>query len=272
MMVVQVSNTMPNDSYLKPNVSLVAFYGDKPSPLQSLIQQLQSYLASQEAIRDRFIPYQLEQVHGTIIGCEGSKTKSEITSQWFYECRQEIRSIDLEGVVNYLQHQVNLPLTIRFGGYDRNQEYNFVSRDEHLYFRSFQLQPVENQLIPILIGWSWQNNKVNLAIDNLRRSFQKFNLLHKYHATPDGIDNDFYLRLGTIDSNLSAIEIKAIATNVRNLLEAQPALHISINKKDLAFVQYQDLFLIPRKTKVIPISKITAKDLNQIYPPTINMP
>jgi len=247
------------------NVSLVAFYGDKTLQLKSLIQQLQECLTSSEIVGDKFIPYQLEQVHGTLIGCEGTKTDSGIVNQWFKQRRQETKYIDLEGLINHLQHQVDLPLTIRFGGYDRTIEYNYLSREQHLYLRSFQLQPAENQVVPVLIGWSWENQKVSLTVDNLRRSFQKFNLLHKYHSTTESIDNDFYLRLGTINCQLSKANADAIATDLRNLLEAQPALNVPLNQEDIAFVQYQDLSLTPRKTKVIPISQITPENLNQMY-------
>ena len=245
------------------NVSLVAFYGNKPPQLVALIQKLQTYLANCELISDRFIPYQLEQVHGTIIGCEGAKTESKIIDKWFYERRQETKYIDIPGLVNYLQHQI-VPVTIGFGGYDRNLDYNFLSRQQHLYFRSFQLQSAQRQTIPVLIGWSW-NNGVTLAIDDLRRNFQQFNLLHKYHEIPEAMDNDFYLRLGTIDRQLTSEEIDAIATGIRNLLATQPPNYIPITLEDLAFARYQDLLLTPATTKVIPVKKISADRLQQLY-------
>ena len=255
---------MSNDN-LETNVSLIAFYGNKPPQLKNLIRELQACLVDCKLIQNKFVPYQLEQVHGTIIGCEGRKTKSGIVNQWFDKRRGEIRHIDLEEFVNYLRQQMQLPLTIRFGGYNRTQEYNFFSRSEHLYLRSFQLQVVEDRIIPILIGWSWNDREVTLAIDNLRRSFQKFNLLHKYHTTPDAIDNDFYLRLGTINTQLSVIEIEAIANKIRNLLANKPALYIPIDKENIALAQYKDLSLTPAKTKIVPISAITADYLQQMY-------
>ncbi len=252
------------------NVSLVAFYGSKPPELVTLIQMLQDCLANHQLIQNKFIPYRLEQIHGTIIGCEGFKTESGIISKWFYEHRQETRYINFSGLINYLQQQVNLPLNIRFGGYDRHTNYNFISRDQHLYFRSFQLQPTEEQTIPVLIGWSWNNNAISLAIDHLRCDLQQFNLLHKYHAMPNTMDNDFYLRLGTINGKLNSEEINAIATDLRNILEAQPALSVMINLNNLAFAQYQDLTLPPTTTKIIPVAEITANKLKRIYYSPIN--
>ena len=246
-----------------PNVSLVAFYGDKPSQLTVLIKKLQAYLDSHQLIKDKFVPYQLEQIHGTIIGCEGLKTESGIINKWFCDRRQETKYIDIPGAIDYLRHQIDLPLTIRFGGYDRTYDYSFLSRQQHLYLRSFQLQPAATQTIPVLIGWSWDNG-VTVAIDNLRRNLQQFGLLHKYHAAPKDVDNDFYLRLGTIDRQLTTEEIDAIATEIRNLLETQP-LSIPIELKDLAFARYQDLLLTPATTTAIPVAEITGSQLKQSY-------
>lgn len=246
-----------------PNVSLVAFYGDKPPQLITSIEKLQACLKNHQLIKNKFIPYQLTQVHGTIIGCEGLFTESGIISKWFDERRQEKRYIDFSGLIDYL-HKINFPLTIRFGGYDRNTNYNFLSRDTHLYYRSFQLQPAENATIPVLIGWSWSSDRVTLAIDDLRRSFQQFNLLHKYHVTPEAMDNDFYLRLGTINAVLTPSKMRVIATEIRNLLEKLP-LYIPINKENVAFARYQDLSLTPETTKIMPISEITTNNLQQMY-------
>lgn len=246
------------------NVSLVAFYGNKPVELASLIQKLQTHLANHQLLQDKFVPYQLAQVHGTIMGCEGWRTNVGVVNQWFKEKRQETKYIDFAGLISYFQHQVKLPIMIRFGGYDRNTNYNFLSRDRHLYQRSFQLQSADNNTIPVLIGWSWQDRGVTLAIDNLRRDLQRFNLLHKYHATPDDIDNDFYLRLGTIATKLTLSDIEAIATDIRNILAAQP-LYVPIRLKNLAFAQYQDLSLTPVTTKIIPVTEISPKQFQQLY-------
>ena len=240
--------------YSTKNLSLVAFYGHKPVELINLIQKLQEHLANHPLVQDQFIPYQIEQVHGTIIGCEGFPTESGIISKWFHELRQETRYIDLPGLINHLQHQVNLPLSIRFAGFEPNTNYNFLSRDQHPYFRSWQLQLAAEQTIPVLIGWSWSNNGVSLAIDNLRRDLQQFNLLHKYHKTDQAIDNDFYLRLGTIDRLLTPSEIEEIATDMGDLLANLPALYIPINLENLVLVEYQDLSLTPATTRIIPIT------------------
>ena len=251
------------EANLAANVSLVAFYGNKPIELINLIRKLQEQLGNHKLFKDKFIPYQMRQVHATIIGCEGLRNSQGVVSQWFKQRRGEEKYINFADLTNYLQQQLDLPLTIRFGGYERQKNYNFLSRDRPLYERSFQLQPAGDLTIPILIGWSWQNN-VTLAIDKLRRSFQRFNLLHKYHVTTEAIDNDFYLRLGTINARLSAKEIKAIANEICDLLAAS-TVSIPLRSKDIAFVRYRDLQLTPATTKVVPIADITVSQLEQLY-------
>ena len=245
------------------NVSLVAFYANKPVELCNLIIRLQKHLANHRLLQEKFVPYQIAQVHGTIVGCEGAKNSKGIISRWFKERREE-KYVDFLGLINYLQQQAYLPLVIRFGGYNRQTNYNFSSRSQHLYDRSFQLQSVEDRSIPVLIGWSWSHNAVTLAIDNLRRSFQQFGLLHKYHINDDSIDNDFYLRLGTVETQLSSEEIKAIAVDLCQLLETNP-VYIPVKFEDLAFVQYHDLQLTPATTRVIPLTSIDADQLERLY-------
>ncbi|MGL5074955.1 MAG: hypothetical protein ACRDBG_03845, partial [Waterburya sp.] len=102
-------------------------------------------------------------------------------------------------------------------------------------------------------------------IDNLRRHLQKFNLLHKYHTAADALDNDFYMRLGTINSPLTSEIRQTISTEIRNLLVTQPAIDIPINLDNLAFAQYQDLLLTPATTKIISVTQITTSKLEQLY-------
>lgn len=248
-----------------PNISLVALYGEKNLGLRTMIQKLQVYLTKHELI-DSFTPYQLDQVHGTIIGCEGIRTKLGIANKWYGDRRQETRYIDISGLIDYLRHRVSFPLNIHFGGYALNTNYNFLSRNQHPYLRSLQLQSVENKTIPVLIGWSWQNNAISEEIDQLRKNLQHFNLLHKYHAKLDDVDNDFYLRLGTIESQLTTKATKIIARDIRNLLASQSALSIPIYLEDLAFAQYQDLSLSPDITRIIPAATITSNQLEKLYP------
>lgn len=249
-----------------PNVSLVAFYGKKPSEFIKLILNLQSYLHTSELIAGGFTSYELEQVHGTIIGCEGLQTEAGIVSKWFYERRNETRYIDLANFIKYFDNCPNFPISIRFGGYDRHINYNFLSRGLHPYERSFQLQSLSNgKIIPVLIGWSFRANCISMEIDNLRCNFQQFNLLHQYYKTPDSIDNDFYLRLGTIESELTAEAIKVIENDIRHILKNKLVVDLDLDIHDLAFAQYQDLSLTPKTTKILPVTAATLDQVRKLY-------
>jgi hypothetical protein len=250
----------------RPNVSLVAFYGTKPLEFIKLISNVQEYLQTSQLVGDSFIAYEPEQVHGTIVGCEGLKTERGIVGKWFYETRNETRYIDLTNLIEYLNCCPSLPLKIRFGGYDRDTDYGFLSRGLHPYERSFQLQSLpDGKLVPVLMGWSLLNNRITREIDNLRRSFQQFNLLHKYHQRADSIDNDFYLRLGTIESNLSAQDKKKIETNIREFIDKQIILETILDKTNLAFARYRDLSLTPETTEVLPVTSSNLEKIEKFY-------
>ncbi|MGF1542002.1 MAG: hypothetical protein ACFCU5_16400 [Pleurocapsa sp.] len=247
------------------NVSLVAFYGTKPLDFIKLILDLQKYLQTSQLVAGGFIGYQLEQIHGTIIGCEGLRTERGIISKWFYESKNETRYIDLANLIKYLNCCPSLPLKIRFGGYDRHKDYGFLSRGLHPFERSFQLQSLsDGTIVPVLMGWSLLDNRITLEIDDLRRSFQQFNLLHKYHQKPDAIDNDFYLRLGTIEGKISTKDKNKIETDIREILSKQ-AVDLVLDKNNLAFAQYRDLSLTLETTKILPVTESNLEKLKELY-------
>ena len=244
------------------NVSLVCLYGKKNFLLNELINTIQNYLTQ----LPEFTAYQIEQVHGTILGCEGWQTSEGIISKWFALRRKEIRYLDCGGWLEYLQNDSFVPFNVYFGGYQRDRGYNFLSRNQHPYDRSFQLQKLdETTYIPVLIGWSQKNNLITLDLDNLRRDAQQFNFLHKYHSTVESIDNDFYLRLGTINASLSTDTITIVENHLRQLLIKRPSIMVSISPRNLAFAQYQDLSLSLATTQTIPVPEITIEQLLNFY-------
>ena len=249
-----------------PNVSLVAFYGDKALQLADLITDLQQDLANLDLGTGKFTPYQLSQIHATAIGCEGEKTPAGIVSEWWYTHHQQTKYINLSGLIDYLNADDFLPINIRLGGYSRDRDYNFLSRQQHPCLRSFQLQPAgAGILIPVLIGWSFQDNDITLQIDRLRRYLQQFHLLHKYHYPAEAVDNDCYLRLGTITGEFTPETIQAIADKVRKRLAKRTPVDITLDRHSLAFVQYQDLTLSPATTKIIPVTAATAEKIRELY-------
>lgn len=249
-----------------PGVSLVAYYGNKPLELQKLILGLQQLL--RENFATNFFPYDLKQVHATIIGCEGVKTKSGIVNKWFYCLRNEIRYIDYRGLLDYFLTSNLFPLNICFGGYQDDVDYQFVSRKQHPAVRSFQLQTLkDNTLIPVVMGWSLQKQIITTDIDCIRRNLQQFNYLHKYHKSPHDIDNDIYLRLGTIIGNFTSELITTIQQKLNYYLQKKNQTIIPLNKDNLAIAKYQNLSLPISTTEIYSLAELSSnsKLLQQLY-------
>ena len=258
---MQSQQAIPIDPKIS-NVSLVAFYGEKPAPLIQLLENIQNYLTQ----LPYFTPYQIEQIHSTVLGCEGFKTTEGIISQWFYSRRQEIRYLDCDNWLKYLEDGSFCPLNICFAGYKRDRDYNFLSRNQHPYYRSFQLQKInETSYIPILIGWTKKNELITRDLDNLRRDAQQFNFLHKYHSQAHSIDNDCYLRLGTIYNSLPTETIATLENQIQQLLSQSLAINLTLSSKDLGFTQYLEPSLPLATTKFISLPKITTEQLLSLY-------
>ena len=234
-------------------LTLVAYYGKKSAALATLIKTHQQELTTR--LGANFIPYELEQVHATIIGCEGTRDEQGIVSHWFTSLRGEMRYIDFVGLIKYLSQIPHLPLEIVFGGYQSAQNYRFLSRRQHPRDRSFTIQttatqdPTNLQGIPVMLGWSMENNLITLAIDNLRRDCQQFNLLHKYHAKDSDLDNDLYLRLGTI-TGVNSNALTTVGEQMIYQMQQIPPTKVSLSQDDLAIVDYQELSLPTTSTQV----------------------
>ncbi|MGB3401769.1 MAG: hypothetical protein WBA77_03690 [Microcoleaceae cyanobacterium] len=242
-----------------PNVSLVSFYGKKPPDFEALLLLLQGYL-SNELLR-QFTPLPLPQIHGTLLGCEGGKTPQGILSQWFLKKRNQQRQINLAGLIDAVDQFEKLSVQIRLAGYHATIDYGFKSREQHPYFRSFQFQNRK----AVLRGWPFYQSRFPEDIGNFRDSAQTVNVLHK-HQPQKGVDNDFYLRIGNVDSDIPESKLAAIETKIQEFLRIQSPLLLTLNQSSIAFVQYQDLSLPPQTTQSFPIQAITVETLAQLYP------
>ena len=242
-----------------PNVSLVSFYGKKPPDFEALLLLLQGYLSNELA--QQFTPLPLSQIHGTLLGCEGGKTPQGILSQWFLQKRNELRHMNLAGLIEGVNQFEQLSLQVRLAGYHSTVNYGFQSRGQHPYFRSFQFQNYQ----AVLQGWPYYQSQFPEDLGQFRDSAQTYNLLHKYQPQT-GVDNDFYLRLGTVNSEVSESKLTAVETKIQEFLRTQSPLLLTLNHSSIAFVQYQDLSLIPQTTQSFPIKTITIETLAQLYP------
>lgn len=242
-----------------PGVSLVAYYGKKSLVFQQLIVNLQQRL--KEKFAESFMAYDLEQIHATIIGCEGIKTEEGIVNKWFYTLRNEIKYIDYPGLLNYFFYSNILPAEIYFAGYQPKINYQFYSRKQHPCDRSFQLQVSgDQQLIPILMGWSMKNKVITTEIEQIRRDLQQFNCLHKYHKSAQDIDNDVYLRLGTITKTFPVEKLEKIQQEIRQYLQHLAPIRLPLTLEDLAIVKYQDLTLPLTTTESYSLAEFKFKN------------
>jgi hypothetical protein len=238
-------------------VALVAYYGEKPPQLLNLITTCQQQL--KQALGDAFLPYEVAQAHATILGME-QKSAAPGENDNFAQHRHERRQMDFAGLLETVRTTASLPLTIQIGAF-ADRPYPFSSRGCTPYTRSFTQQGDK----AVLMGWP-----VTLAgkgrqtypahLDALRRSFQPFNFLHKYHRALEDVDNDFYFRIGRIDmGRVTAARLQTLAGDLRHYLSIRQPLLLPVGREQLFFVAYEDERLPTASTRCWPVDH---RDLN----------
>jgi hypothetical protein len=210
-------------------LTLVAHYGDKPPALADLVRYLQRQL--RDLFGQAFRSYELEQVHGTVIGLEGCRFGGRLTNQ------HSRSPMNLHGVLEFLRSSRLQPIRVQIGGYEPSGEYPFRSRNAHPYLRSFSIQDD----IAVAMGWPNDGGRFPNSLDRLRRAFQEYGVRHKWHRTDDEIDNDFFFVLGTIDSRRTdPAALESLTHVVRSELAAHGETFIEINRDTLRLVGYSD--------------------------------
>ena len=89
-------------------LTLVAFYGEKPSPLDSVIETLQSEISTEFGAA--FVPYSIEQVHATLIGLESEWCGGRWRNVNFHQHRSVDREPDFDGLVDFVRSSGDIPL------------------------------------------------------------------------------------------------------------------------------------------------------------------
>jgi hypothetical protein len=233
-------------------LALVALYGEKPPGLARLIVDCQEQL--ERALGAAFLPYTVEQVHATILGLEQT-VGAPGENAHFAQLRHERRQMDFAGLLDLVRTTPTLPLTVQIGGF-ADRAYGFTSRGRTPYARSFTQQGDK----AVLMGWPIQPAGKGRMIypeqlDELRRAFQPLHFLHKYHATPADVDNDFYFRIGLIDmSKVAAARLQTAAADLRHYLSIRQPLLLPVGREQIAIVAYEDERLPPSTTRFWPIT------------------
>jgi hypothetical protein len=231
--------------------TLVAYYGQKPPQLNDLIRECQHVLC--EELTGCFQKYDVLQVHGTIVGFERTP-ESDGSNLNFAKFRGRNEPMNVAGFLQFLRTSPFFPLSIQIGGF-QNREYPFLSRSLPPYVRSFSIQADK----AVLLGWPIigkpaprattssnlfdivrESRLYPLTLNAIRRSAQSFGILHQYHREVTDIDNDLYLRLGTLRTPLDDAAAPRVEGVMREFLALkQPAL-IDLALPDLHVVTYDD--------------------------------
>lgn len=217
-------------------VTLVAHYGDKPATLSALVGHLQGKLHA--LLGPAFRAYELEQVHGTVIGLEGCRVGLRVMNQ------RSGSPMNLRGALEFVRSPRFRPISVQIGGYHAGGAYPFESRNAHPYLRSFSTQGD----IAVAMGWPNEDGSYPNSLDLLRRTFREYGIRHKWHRTDEEIDNDFFFVLGTIDRNMTgARALESTTQIVRAELASCGETLIEINRHTLQLVGYSNPQL-PRGT------------------------
>ena len=238
-------------------ISLVSHYITKPQGLINLIINLQNILF--DLFSKAFTPYQIEQVHGTIIGMETSLINGHLFGKWCIENEEKMNPIQTEMLKEFLQHKI-APFSIQIGGYHPGVDYGFESRNEIPFERSFSIQSSR----AVINGWPVVKKNTQISADkslaDFRNKFKPFNICHKWNK--DGYeDNDFFMVLGKVDQiRLDEERIKIGGDHIRDYLSTTETI-IEIDDHSLSLVEYESPELPIETTRVLNLRKV---DWNQI--------
>jgi hypothetical protein len=237
-------------------VTLVAFYGAKRRPLGKLLGTWQDRLGRcirQLGARIAFRPYPLAQIHATILGLERA-TGAGLRNRNFQELRGRAEVMRLPELLALILESGLLPFDAQFGGFE-DRDCPFLSRSARPYHRSFSIQ----DKTAVIIGWPVRapdrgrdglpTRAYPMILDELRRSGQRFNVLHRWHREPADIDNDLYLRLGLLEGELADVQRELIQDEMRRALSRASPSMVQLGVSDLAVVSY------PADEETLPIAR-----------------
>lgn len=234
-------------------LSLVALYGAKNSELGELIRECQQHVLAIPHIR--FRPYELAQVHATIISLERlNETNYNLN---FFKYRNLKKPMDFDGLLQFIRGSNYFPFRIQLGGF-ADRDYSFTSREQRPFERSFQISQDKVVLMGWPLGGQLKNQSYPNTLDEIRRALQKQNILHAYHQDNDDVDNDFYLRVGTVDPlSLTQETKRTLEAQIRTYLASYSPIILEITTSNVYIVSYTNNELPVGKTMTWSISDLT---------------
>jgi hypothetical protein len=241
-------------------LTLVSFYGEKPGTFAVWIHEIQKALSAE--LGNDFELYSLEQIHGTIIGLEGTRVEDGVRSNNRLEHLGEERTFNFDGMLSFLRTSFG-GCAIQVGGFQANGDHSFRSQGQHPYVRSFSLQ----RGTAVAMGWPKVGATFPNELDRLRRALEPFGALRKWAWNEGEVDNDFYFVVGRVTPTLNETVRRAAELKVRELIASSPPLMLNLSPRDLQFVSYTDRRLTPEQTRVFPLkdTATTAEALTNGY-------
>lgn len=244
-------------------VTLVSLYGDKHKEFAAAITRWQQLVA--QAFGLAFTPYDVRQIHATIIGLE--RQRAPLDNANFAKHHGREVAMDLTGFLAYLRRCGHIPFTVQLGGF-ANRAYPFTSRETNPYERSFSVQGDK----VVVMGWPVRGAPGPAAsvppaaevpaagiypptLDLIRRAAQDFGILHGYHRTVTDIDNDLFFRIGLLDPKATTPAATiALEAQARRLFSAQRPLVIEVRLADVYIAAYEDDRLPVASTRIWPLA------------------
>lgn len=261
----------------KDGVTLVAFYGDrKPDALLQVIHSINGhFLTGLGDVPGLYRPYSDTQIHGTLCGMEGTRRlDGQIVLDNMNQRSDtgpESGTFDIEEVLDFFA-SASWPLVIQLGGY-QEVDSNPYDRVRRPWIRSFELR---GDGLAVLMGWTIAGKSQLFAplLLGLRKYFEAFGLVHKYHIDPRGQDNDLFLVIGSLgyEAWKSKSEQEKAEITVR-LLDLQRSVRTSmagrrvripLAREDISVVKYKQTTL-ETVEYAKNITEITADEVRSLY-------
>ncbi len=262
------------------HVSLVALYGPKPDDLSWLIKQCQDQIAKMAG--RSFHPYDLEQIHATIIGLDQVPN----TSGWnlnYWNYRQRSAPMRFGAMLQFLRSDW-FPFQVQIAGF-QNRFYALPTRIGQPYQQTFSLQDGK----VILRGWPVRGDllveRETKSSDSLsekilyppvlgeiRQAHQGCNILHKYHEDFQKPDNDFYFRIGLFDQDgLQNHLLREMEQQLQEYLGSLQPIVLTIDQAHLFFVSSEDETFPCSGTTVQPLDspELTTEVIVRLYKNTL---
>lgn len=233
--------------------TLVALYGDKTPEFSPFVTGCQQMAAA--ALGEAFSPYEMGQIHATIVGLEHSEDSPRENAS-FRRHREQRVEMDIAGFADYLRRSTELPFQARIGGFGESDR-PFLSRGYGPYERSFSIQGDK----AVVIGWPWHPRAGSGAgdypgtLDAIRRRAQRFGILHAYHRSETDEDNDLFFRIGLVErSAVGDDAVRDVQRQVRRYISGQRPLMLRIGIDDLCVAAYRDERLPVRSTEILAVA------------------